>query len=56
MVITTILAFMVMRRLWNWSLPRAAAVAGVFLVIDVVFLASKPGVKVADGGSRECPP
>ena len=25
MVITTILAFLVMRRLWNWSLPRAAA-------------------------------
>jgi len=49
MVITTILAFMVMRRLWSWSLPRAAAVAASFLVIDSAFLASNL-VKVADGG------
>ncbi len=49
MVITTILAFMVMRRLWNWSLPRAGLVAGLLLVMDVAFLASNL-VKVADGG------
>jgi KUP system potassium uptake protein len=49
MVITTMLAFIVMRRLWNWSLPRAALVAGLLLVMDVAFLASNL-VKVADGG------
>src|SRR6185295_9533359 len=49
MVITTVLAFMVMRRFWSWSLPRAAAVAGIFLVIDLAFLAANL-VKVADGG------
>ena len=49
MVITTILAFMVMRRLWSWSLPRAVAVAAFFLVIDSAFLAANL-VKVADGG------
>jgi KUP system potassium uptake protein len=49
MVITTILAFRVMRHQWNWSLPRAALVAGSFLVMDVAFLASNL-IKVADGG------
>jgi KUP system potassium uptake protein len=49
MVITTILAFTVMRRLWGWSLPLAAALVGFFLAIDVAFLASNL-VKVVDGG------
>ena len=49
MVITTILAFRVMRHLWNWSLPRTALVAGSFLVMDGAFLASNL-VKVGDGG------
>ena len=52
MVITTILAFRVMRHLWHWSLPRALLVAGSFLVIDVAFLASNL-VKVGTAaGSR----
>jgi KUP system potassium uptake protein len=49
MVITTILAFTVMRRLWGWSLPLAAALTGFFLAIDGAFLAANL-VKVADGG------
>jgi KUP system potassium uptake protein len=49
MVITTILAFTVMRRLWEWSLPLAATLTGVFLAIDGSFLAANL-VKVADGG------
>ena len=49
MVITTLLAFLVMRRVWSWSLPRAAAVAGFFIVIEGAFLASNL-VKVPDGG------
>jgi KUP system potassium uptake protein len=49
MVITTILAFTVMRRFWGWSLPLAAALTGCFLAIDGAFLAANL-VKVADGG------
>jgi KUP system potassium uptake protein len=49
MVITTLLAFVVMRRLWQWSLGRALVVSGFFLLIDGSFLASNL-VKVADGG------
>ena len=49
MVITTILAFTVMRRLWGWSLALAAALTGFFLTIDAAFLAANL-VKVADGG------
>ena len=49
MVITTILAFTVMRQLWGWSLPLAAALTGFFLAIDGAFLAANL-VKVADGG------
>ena len=49
MVITTVLAYVVMRRLWQWSLARALVVSGLFLVIDCTFLASNL-VKVADGG------
>jgi KUP system potassium uptake protein len=49
MVITTILAFRVMRYLWGWSLPRTILVAGSFLVVDVAFLTSNL-VKVGDGG------
>jgi KUP system potassium uptake protein len=49
MVITTILAFTVMRRLWGWSLPLAAALTGFFLAIDAAFLAANL-VKVVDGG------
>jgi KUP system potassium uptake protein len=49
MVITTVLAFLVMRRLWQWSLGRALVVSAFFLLIDGSFLASNL-VKVADGG------
>jgi KUP system potassium uptake protein len=49
MVITTVLAFTVMRRLWGWSLLLVSALTGFFLVIDAAFLAANL-VKVADGG------
>lgn len=49
MVVTTFLAFVVARKLWKWSLPKAAALFGFFLVIDLAFFGSNMA-KVADGG------
>lgn len=40
MTITSLLLFVVAYRRWNWRLPKAAGLAGVFLAIDVTFLAS----------------
>jgi KUP system potassium uptake protein len=49
MIITTLLAYVVSRRLWKWSLPLALAVTGGFLVADVAFFGANM-VKVAQGG------
>jgi KUP system potassium uptake protein len=49
MVITTLLAFAVMRRVWGWSLVLAGALTLVFLVADGAFLAANL-LKLADGG------
>ncbi|RME70077.1 MAG: hypothetical protein D6776_12175 [Planctomycetota bacterium] len=49
MVITTLLAFVVTRRLWHWSLWRAGLVTLGFLVIDLAF-ASMNLAKINDGG------
>ncbi|WP_455380500.1 potassium transporter Kup, partial [Acidihalobacter prosperus] len=49
MAITTILAFLVMRLRWRWSLWRAMLVSGIFLSLDLVFLISNL-LKVPDGG------
>ena len=49
MVITTLLAFVAMRKLWNWSLPVSISVAVFFLIIDLSFFAANI-VKVPDGG------
>jgi len=38
-----------MREGWHWSLPRAAALCGVFLVVDVVFFAAN-ALKIPHGG------
>lgn len=40
MTITSLLLFVVAYRRWNWSLPKAAGLAGTFLAIDLTFLAS----------------
>lgn len=40
MTITSLLLFVVARRRWNWSLPRAAGLTGAFLAVDLTFLAS----------------
>jgi KUP system potassium uptake protein len=49
MVITVLLAFVVMRRQWGWSLPLALAVTTPLLALDVVFFGANT-LKIAQGG------
>jgi KUP system potassium uptake protein len=49
MMIDSVLILVVMRRLWNWSLPVALAVALPLLAIDIAFLSSN-ALKIPDGG------
>jgi KUP system potassium uptake protein len=49
MIITTVLAFVVARRLWHWPLWAAAGVTAVFLAVDLAFFGANM-VKVAQGG------
>jgi KUP system potassium uptake protein len=49
MVITTLLLFLVARRLWGWSLLATSALTGLFLVVDLAFFAANI-VKVPHGG------
>jgi len=49
MVITTLLAFFVARRIWGWSLPVAALVTGGFLLFDITYFSANI-IKVVQGG------
>ena len=49
MVVTTLLAFFVVRNVWRWSLPVSLLVISLFLVTDLAFLLANL-VKVLDGG------
>ncbi len=49
MVITTLLAYVVSRRLWGWGFLPAISVTAVFLIPELVF-ASSNLAKVTDGG------
>jgi len=49
MMLTTALLFNLMRELWRWPLWLAAATAGFFLLIDLVFFSANL-LKIADGG------
>ncbi|HOW72071.1 MAG TPA: potassium transporter Kup [Phycisphaerae bacterium] len=40
MTITSLMLFVVAYRRWNWGLPKAAGLAGVFLAVDLTFLTS----------------
>lgn len=40
MIVTTTMAYIVMRRLWNWKLPAALAFAIPFLALDLAFLSA----------------
>jgi KUP system potassium uptake protein len=49
MLMTTVLLFIAMREILRWSLPAAAALAGVFLIVDTAFFSSNL-TKIAEGG------
>ena len=49
MVITTLMFYVMSREVWGWSFPRAALVSGLFLAIDVAFLAAN-SLKIPHGG------
>ncbi|WP_420479022.1 potassium transporter Kup [Brevundimonas sp. FT23028] len=49
MVVTTALAFIVVRRLWNWPLWKAALLFVPMLAIDLVFLGAN-ALKILSGG------
>lgn len=49
MVITTALFYFADQSLWGWSRTKAAAVCGVFLLVEIAFLAAN-SLKIAHGG------
>src|SRR5262249_42942623 len=49
MLLTSMLIFLAMREVWRWSLPLAAGVAGVFVMIDLSFVSANM-MKVIEGG------
>jgi KUP system potassium uptake protein len=49
MVITTLMFYVMSREVWQWSFPRATLVAGLFLTIDLAFLAAN-ALKIPHGG------
>jgi KUP system potassium uptake protein len=49
MVVTTCLAFFVVRHLWKWSLPKSLLVIIPFLVIDMIFFGANI-LRVIEGG------
>ncbi|MCC9606109.1 potassium transporter Kup [Blastopirellula sp. JC732] len=49
MVITTVLFFLLTRMRWNWPLPLALTVSGIFLVVDLSFLGANL-FKISNGG------
>ena len=49
MMIDTIMAFVVVRSHWGWSLPKASMVFGILLVIDLLFVSSNL-LKIVEGG------
>ena len=49
MIITTVLAFVVMRHIWRWNLLAAGMVTGLFLLVDLAFLGANIS-KIGDGG------
>ena len=49
MVMTTILAFIVVRRLWRWHWALSVCVIGIFITVDIAYFAANL-LKVHDGG------
>ena len=49
MLMTTVLLYIAMREIWNWSLALAAPIAGLFFVVDLAFFLAN-SAKVLEGG------
>jgi len=49
MVVTAMMAFIVVWKHWNWSLPAATALIVPFLVVDLTFFCANM-LKIVDGG------
>ena len=49
MIITAVMCYIIMRRVWSWSMARALAIIAPFLFIEVAFLAANL-LKVLEGG------
>lgn len=49
MALTTVMFYVMSREVWGWSLAKALAVSGVFLIVDMTFLAAN-ALKVWHGG------
>lgn len=49
MVMTTLMFYVMSREVWHWSVPRAALVVGLFLAMDIPFLAAN-ALKIRHGG------
>ena len=49
MVITTLLSFVVVRKLWHWNLPFSLLIVGSFLTVDIIYFSANL-VKIKEGG------
>jgi len=49
MALTTVMFYVMSREVWGWSFAKAAAVSGLFLVVDLTFLAAN-ALKIWHGG------
>jgi KUP system potassium uptake protein len=49
MLLTSLLMFLAMREVWGWSLSVSILIAGVFVIVDLAFVAANM-MKVVEGG------
>jgi KUP system potassium uptake protein len=49
MALTTVMFYVMSREVWGWSILKAAAVSGTFLIVDLTFLVSN-ALKIWHGG------
>jgi KUP system potassium uptake protein len=49
MVITTIMAYFLVRHVWGWSIPKAVAVSAIFLAPELAFMGAN-AIKLFHGG------
>jgi KUP system potassium uptake protein len=49
MLLTSLLMFLAMREVWHWSMTLSILVAGLFIIVDLSFVAANM-MKVAQGG------